>query len=191
MGALRSRWGRSPGRERTGAEIRTRTVEHADVDALMNMWGQNALEHLAILSYDRWGPGVAVPVRPEPDMPHYAHDPKLGVEVLIRAAIDDDRCVNVLAEIVEGEAIGFAMATIVAEPPNDFRSGRIDELFVRSEWRRAGVGTRLVELLEDTFAAQDLNCFRVSVNPDWEDGVAFWRSRRHWENDGLRFSRHE
>ncbi|GAA2272553.1 hypothetical protein GCM10010149_13130 [Nonomuraea roseoviolacea subsp. roseoviolacea] len=168
-----------------------RLITDQDIEEVLVLWGMNAGEHVPLLSYDRWGPGVAVPARPEvAEVEAFTRDPLDGTRDLLKAALTDELSFCLVADNGHG-LDGFLTGEIHTQSVNDFRIGSVRELYVRQEARRRGVGSALVEAAIAEFRARRARMFRAEVNPDWKDGMAFWRTRSAWLQDAVVFNHYE
>ncbi|WP_188189636.1 GNAT family N-acetyltransferase [Nonomuraea sp. SYSU D8015] len=168
-----------------------RLITERDIEEVLVLWGSNAGEHVPLLSYDRWGPGVAVPARPEvTEVEAFTRDPLDGTRDLLRAALTDELSFCLVADTGH-ELAGFLTGEIHTQSVNDFRIGSIRELYVRPEDRRRGIGSALVEGAIAEFRRRRARMFRAEVNPDWKDGMAFWRTRGAWLQDAVVFNHYE
>lgn len=78
----------------------------------------------------------------------------------------------------DGEVRGFVTAEQWAPPPVfDDRPGVfINELYVAPDYRRAGIGTRLVDAVKEWAEELGVHQVRAAVVARNEGGAAFWRS---------------
>ena len=86
--------------------------------------------------------------------------------------------VIVLVADAEGEIVGFLIG-MVRERTSVFirsRHGYITDIYVDPEFRRQGVGRKLVKAAEEWFTSQGLDHVRLQVSAANEAGLAFWRS---------------
>lgn len=173
--------------------ILVRGVQASDLVEIQLLWGTNVLDELEILSYDRWGPGIAVPVSTDvAEARVVTDDPGDGLPKLLDYLITADDAFGLVAvekaESEQPEVIGYVMCSIRDQGVNDFRYGEITELYVREDRRRRGVGRLLVETaigrLRDAGALQ----FKVEVPKTWREGIAFWATQRFWEQDCVVYS---
>jgi ribosomal protein S18 acetylase RimI-like enzyme len=161
-----------------------RPLAEGDVEAVMTLWGLNVLDELEILSYDRWGPGIAVPVRPDVDeLKVQTLDPKDGMRRLLAHLMTDDSAFCLVAGPA-GDPRGFLVAQVVDQGVNDFRYGRIDELYVAEEHRRQGVATALVSAAMRRLRDAQATIFKVEVGNTWTGGRRFWDAQP-WEQDAV------
>lgn len=168
-----------------------RPITERDVEEVLVLWGLNAGEHVPLLSYDRWGPGVAVPARPEvTEVEAFTRDPLEGTRDLLRAALTDELSFCLVAGTGH-ELEGFLSGEIHTQSVNDFRIGSVREFYVRQESRRRGIGSALVEAAIEEFRRRRARMFRAEVNPSWKDGMAFWRARSAWLQDAVVFNHYE
>ncbi|WP_283133093.1 GNAT family N-acetyltransferase [Rhizohabitans arisaemae] len=166
----------------TNTEIRP--LASGDIEQVRLLWGTNVLDDLEILSYDRWGPGVAVPARTDvAEVKVQTLDPKEGMTRLLEHLLTAEDAFCLVS--AEGDDVhGYVVAGIHDQGVNDFRSGRIDELYVREDRRRRGIATRLVRAALSELRNRDAWVFKVEVNKTWQHGRRFWDAQR-WEQDAV------
>lgn len=163
-----------------------RAFVRADLESVRLLWGHNVLDDLEVLSYDRWGPGIAVPVREGvEEVKVQTLDPKDGMTRLLEHLLvaEDSFCLVVGAV---GDVDGYICAEVRDQGVNDFRSGRVTELYVRDDRRRQGLGSALLAAATAELRARDAWVFTVEVPTQWAEGRKFWESQR-WEQDALVF----
>lgn len=84
--------------------------------------------------------------------------------------------------------IGYITGWISAHPVMAGLSGEIEELYVKSAYRRQGIGTRLIEeALNHLREMAPDSVYRVHVGSDNADVKAFWQ-QHGWEDDLTVFS---
>jgi ribosomal protein S18 acetylase RimI-like enzyme len=161
-----------------------RPLAEEDVETMMLLWGLNALDQIAILSYDRWGPGIAVPVSPAVDeLKVQTLDPKDGVRRLLAHLMTDPDAFCLVAGPV-GSPHGYLVGQVVDQGVNDYRYGRIDELYVAEAHRRQGVASALVAGAMRRMRDAQATTFKVQVAMPWKAGRRFWDAQR-WEQDAV------
>lgn len=173
--------------------VQVRGVQASDLGQIQLLWGANVLDDLEILSYDRWGPGIAVPVSTDvAEERVVTDDPGDGLPKLLDHVITAEDAFGLVAvENTRSErpaVIGYLLGGIRDQGVNDFRYGEVTELYVREDRRRQGVARMLVEAatrrLRDAGALQ----FKVEVPKTWREGNAFWAAQRWWEQDCVVYS---
>jgi ribosomal protein S18 acetylase RimI-like enzyme len=168
-----------------------RPITPEDVERVLVLWGGNAGDQLDMLSYDRWGPGVAVPARPSvAEVEALVQDPLDGVRELLHASVDGAATFCLVAEL-GGAVRGFLTGEVATQAGNDFRIGTIHELYVEPAARRHGLATGLVERAVVEFRRRGARQFRVELDPGWREGMAFWRQARPWRQDAVVFNHYE
>jgi ribosomal protein S18 acetylase RimI-like enzyme len=173
-----------PAAHTVDTELEIRPLADGDVEAVLTLWGLNVLDELEILSYDRWGPGIAVPVATDVDeLKVQTLDPKDGMRRLLAHLMTDENAFCLVAGAL-GEPCGFLVARVVDQGVNDFRYGQIDELYVGEQFRRQGIASALVAAAMRRLRAADATIFKVEVGTSWSTGRRFWDSRS-WEQDAV------
>lgn len=164
-----------------------RPLHAGDIDQVRLLWGLNVLDDLEILSYDRWGPGIAVPVDNDVDEVRVnTMDPKEGMDNLLHHLVDAPDCFCLVWDN-DGTIHGYVVASVHDQGVNDFRSSRIDELFVREESRRLGIATQLVRSVMTELVRREAWVHKVEVASNWAAGRRFWAALG-WEQDAVVFS---
>jgi GNAT superfamily N-acetyltransferase len=170
-----------------GVDTRIRPLAHQDNEQVRLLWGENVLDDLEILSYDRWGPGIAVPVDTGVEEVRAATlDPQDGMVRLLEYLVDaKDAFCFVSADGDEIE--GYIVASIHEQGVNDFKVGRIEELYVREDKRRQGIASRLVAAAQRELRSREVWQQKVEVGLKWTSGRRFWDAQR-WEQDAVVYS---
>ena len=88
---------------------------------------------------------------------------------------------------IEGEAVGYATATIDFSTLDAAHFLHMDCLYVREAWRGHGVGQQLFATLRDF--ARSCGCAAMQwQTPDWNEGAArFYRRQGAFERNKRRF----
>lgn len=107
---------------------------------------------------------------------------------LERYATHPDVCCLIAED--RSEAVGFVTANVSSHPAMDGLCGEIEELYVKPQVRRKGIGTALVEQAMSFLRAQGATVFRAHVCIESQSAIAFWR-HAGWENDLATFSCYE
>ena len=99
-------------------------------------------------------------------------------EKYVREKIDSDDA-TVLVATDEEKAIGYSIVYISNHPPvlKMERYGFIDSLTVRSEYRRKGVGTAILNKMYEWFDSRDITRIQLNVLPNNVAGNSFWRKK--------------
>lgn len=86
------------------------------------------------------------------------------------------------------ELVGFITGTVVHRPPVllPHRDGLVDNAYVRPEWRRKGIGSRLCRMLLDWFVRQEIREVRIHYQVSNRAAAAFWEKMgfRPWTIEG-------
>lgn len=115
-----------------------------------------------------------------------------------RIAFDERAAGRALADIVSDGSIG-AVYTIHAnaEPAGYFcvvfgfsleyqgRDCLLDELYVGERWRNGGIGTRVMEFIEDFAASKGLKALHLETKTHNERARSFYRKRGYRDHDGI------
>jgi ribosomal protein S18 acetylase RimI-like enzyme len=105
-----------------------------------------------------------------------------GAELYARRVIDrlgDDYTRVLVVENDDGEVIGFAIGVIVDLVPEMFAGesgGFLADIFVAEDYRRGGVGRRLVDALADWFRSRGVEYMEWYVASENQAGRDFWAS---------------
>ena len=99
-------------------------------------------------------------------------------EKYAREKIDSDDA-TVLVAADDGKVIGFSIIYISNHPPvlKTERYGHIDSLAVRSEYRRKGVGTAILDKIHEWFESKGIDRIQLEVLPQNQIGYSFWREK--------------
>ncbi len=172
---------------------RVRAFEDGDDGQVLALWSSNIAEHLEVMSYDRWGPGVPVPARPgTPEVHAVTVDPREGVKVLLRRFLSESSgAFCLVAEDGGPDLAGFIVGAVAASLFDDSSIGVIGELYVRPDRRRRGLGSELVVSAVREFDRRGATFSKVEVPADWQDSIAFWSYQTQWEQDAVVFSRYD
>ncbi len=105
-------------------------------------------------------------------------DAEQSFRQFLRRSIPASGDMLLLVADLGGEIVGFLIGVIRDSAPVFVRSrhGYITDIYVDPEFRRRGVGRKLVETTEEWFAAHGLDHVRLQVATANEAGLAFWRS---------------
>jgi len=85
---------------------------------------------------------------------------------------------RILVAEEDGEVVGYVLgmiADIMAEAFMPIRSGFLADIYVRSDYRRQGIGKELVERLILWFQSKEITYYEWHVAEKNKDAVAFWR----------------
>ena len=88
---------------------------------------------------------------------------------------DSDEAFGLLAE--DGERIiGYLLCALTTHPTMTGVVAEIDEVCVAAEFRRRGIGARLVAAARERLlaAVDNLNAIRIGIDREDEDAKAFW-----------------
>ena len=111
--------------------------------------------------------------------PDYAFEPDAWPLVqrrFVHAALDNEHLL--LGAFLGTELVGYLFAFIFANYPGYLpaKIGFVNDLFVREDQRRRGIGRSLLAHAEDWFRAQKISFFQLSVAYNNQTALAFWRS---------------
>lgn len=106
----------------------------------------------------------------------------------VKDSIEKDNCLVLVAE-TESKLIGFLRAEIVDRPPvfKVNKIGDIGDLFVKKEWRRKGIGSRLVKEAEVWFEKREINLLKVSVYVKNKSAQKFWDSKEFKDQISIKY----
>lgn len=118
---------------------------------------------------------------------HHALDARLpapalnGGHLYARRVADklDDSHTRVFVAQHDGRVIGFALGVIVDLVPEMFasdRGGFLADIYVEDDFRRQGIGRRLVDALAAWFRSRGVNHLELYVAARNHEGRSFWAS---------------
>jgi GNAT superfamily N-acetyltransferase len=136
-----------------------------DLDRVVGLWSALMGHHQAFDPHWRAAPGAEDEWR----------------RLLVRLLSDADAAVLVWDE--GGDLLGFCAAQIEAAPPIVAERARaeITDLFVCEDFRRRGIGRRLVETVTDWLRERGVPRVEVRVAVRNAEGQAFWRALGYGE----------
>jgi GNAT superfamily N-acetyltransferase len=136
-----------------------------DLDRVVGLWSALMGHHQAFDPHWRAAPGAEDEWR----------------RLLVRLLSDADAAVLVWDE--GGDLLGFCAAQIEAAPPIVAERARaeITDLFVCEDFRRRGIGRRLVETVTDWLRERGVPRVEVRVAVRNAQGQAFWRALGYGE----------
>ncbi len=96
-------------------------------------------------------------------------------EKFVRENIASDDSL-VLVATDSGKVIGFSLVFISNHPPvlKSEKYGFIDDVAVRSGYRRMGVGTAMLNKIHEWFESKDITRIELNVVPNNIEGYSFW-----------------
>ncbi len=139
-----------------GVQIRRATAR--DIKAILPVWGELASYHAAL------DPAFS----PAPNWPQ-----EYGA--YLRTLMSRDDALAVVARDAD-EVIGYAVGRISTLPPffeHRYR-GYIHDVFTKEQFRRTGVGRRLVEELFAWFRLHGVSVIELTVAANNTDALPFW-----------------
>lgn len=79
------------------------------------------------------------------------------------------------------QIVGYILCALVGHPAMRGQIGEIDEIYVTDDYRRQGIGQRLVNQARMTFqsSTDELTVIRARVNSEELDVQAFWYALRY------------
>jgi ribosomal protein S18 acetylase RimI-like enzyme len=88
-----------------------------------------------------------------------------------------DEDTQVLVAKVEGKIVAYSITKIESYPPvfKVEKFGHIYDMAVKSEFRRAGLGEKLMEKIEAWVKSKGINKIELRVVSENTIGVSFWR----------------
>ncbi len=139
-------------------EYEYRVACDKDVDDIMFLWNESRLYHAELDSRLSMVDDAHLKVR----------------EYCISQLASEDTIFYIASR--RGVPIGYICAQIQKAPPVHMiqRFGVIDGLFVTDEFRRLGIGSKLVNLAMEWFEERELSMIQLSVASMNEKGIRFW-----------------
>lgn len=189
------------------ALIRIRPFTRDDLDTVIELWSGYVTEGFAgnfagpdgepdagveyLVSLDRWGPGIAMPMLPGAARPYMPKEPSYEIRRHLTAMIGNPAFRCLVAEVQEIVA-GFVTYSIRALPSPGERAGSIDELYVDPVARRAGIGRALVAAATTDLRAESVGAFQALV----PNGKHYYAARKlftrmGWGRDMVAFGHYE
>jgi ribosomal protein S18 acetylase RimI-like enzyme len=106
-------------------------------------------------------------------------------EKFVRENIESDDSL-VLVATDSDNVIGFSLVFISNRPPvlKSEKYGFIDDMAVRSGYRRMGAGTAMLAKINEWFESKDITRIELNVIPNNREGYSFWAK------NGFRVFRH-
>jgi GNAT superfamily N-acetyltransferase len=165
-----------------GSPYSIRRFTSTDMDRVYDLrceWAQET--DPAPKQLDRWGPGVAVFVPPQPvesTPAQYEFTPTEPSQAMHQtlAALVDNRDAGCLVAYVDQEPAGFVTFAAIEHPAMPGVVGTIDMLFVRRPHRRRGIGAALVSGSLDELRRRHVHVFRVEYDRSDPRAARFWKA---------------
>lgn len=157
-----------------------RRVRHDDLDAAFELWCSFGDEKIPQppLSFDRWGPGVAVPADGAMSTSHIPLEPSMCVRQHLAGTVTHPASACFVAEH-DGALVGFVTCSWSGHPTMVGRTGHIEELYVRPAVRRRAVGSRLLQAALDYLRDHEVTVFKVEVPVGGAMAIRFFQ-RSDW-----------
>lgn len=109
-------------------------------------------------------------------MPIPAEDGAERYAARIRWSVDDNHVQTYVAE-ENNQLIGYVYGTVIDLLPEMFdaeRAGIVGDIYVKSDQRRKGVGTALMDAMKDWFRLRGVSHYEWYVAAMNEQGIRFW-----------------
>ena len=141
-------------------EIHIRPARFSDLDAIVRLW-------IAMMQDHQRADSRVQLTDDAPDAYRYYVNYYLS---------ERNSCVRVVE--VEGRVVAFGLLTIARnmqmfDPP---RLGYLSDLVVDADWRRRGIGRRLVTHLLDWLRSREIDCLQLQHYANNKAGEVFWRA---------------
>ncbi len=140
--------------------VEVRPARAGDIPGMTDLWGLMMAEHRAL----------------DPRLRFAAGAPQAAARQM-RGSLRDRDTALLVAEAA-GRVVGYVLAYRQQRPPvaplGDFAF--VAELFVHPEFRRAGVGTRLVRAAMEALRGRGARSFELLASHATAAAVGFWRS---------------
>lgn len=103
-------------------------------------------------------------------------DGHLTVGQYLRDQIDSDDSQVLVAED-EGHVVAYAISQVSSHPPEYLykKHGHIDDMFVKSNYRRKGIGEEMLARISEWFESQNVRRIELRAVPENHIGYAFWK----------------
>jgi ribosomal protein S18 acetylase RimI-like enzyme len=156
--------------------VKVRRIQRDDVDTVYLLWCQYGNEFMGpAMSFDRWGPGVAVPVEEAMSTDHIPPEPSIAVRRHLEQTVDNPQSACFVADR-DGDIMGYATASWSSHPTLVGRTGTIEELYVQPDARRQGIGSLLVLHVLDYLRSMQAASFRAEAQLGDKRALAFFRA---------------
>lgn len=105
-------------------------------------------------------------------------DAHINWETFLRKSMDSKLSL-VLVCMDNDKMVGFSLAHVKASPPifKHDRFGFISDFSVIQEYRRRGIGEKMLSEIFDWFHARDVSRIELRVEPRNDIGYSFWRKQ--------------
>lgn len=145
--------------EASRTEYRSASVK--DIDEIISLWNESRFYHEELDSRLAMVDNAHLEVR----------------EYYLKQLSSEDAVFYIASS--NGVSIGYICAQIQKAPPvhKIQRFGYIDGLFVRSDYRRMGVGAGLVDLAKEWFKEREISMIQLTVASRNQVGMLFWEQR--------------
>jgi ribosomal protein S18 acetylase RimI-like enzyme len=144
-------------------DVLIRPATAADAPAVARMWERLVAYHRQL----------------DDDLPPATRDGAQRYAKSLADRVDDSHTCTYVAEIDNGEIVGYVLGIVVDLAPEIFEqepSGFLADIYVEEGYRHFGIGRALVGALADWFAERGLPYFEWHVAARNSDALAFWRS---------------
>lgn len=103
-------------------------------------------------------------------------DAHLSFEKNLRDSISSEDC-YILVALDKGRVVGFSDSQISKYPPVFEREtyGSVDTMAVTSNYRRKGIGKRMLAKIFEWFASRNIDRIELSVLANNQIGYSFWK----------------
>ncbi|HEU0089049.1 MAG TPA: GNAT family N-acetyltransferase [Pseudonocardiaceae bacterium] len=168
-----------------------RRVRREDLDAVFELWCSLGDEEIPQppLSFDRWGPGIAVPAAGAMPTSHIPLEPSMCVRQHLAATVSHPASACFVAEH-EGALVGFVTCSWSDHPTMGGHTGQIEELYVRPAVRRRAVGTQLLRAALAYLRDYEATVFKVEVPFGDARAIRFFQ-RSDWVRESTALTLHD
>lgn len=175
----------------TPLPVVVRRVRHDDLDEVFELWCSFGDEEIPQppLSFDRWGPGIAVPNDGAMSTSHIPLEPSMCVREHLAGTVTHRASACFVAEH-DGDLLGFVTCSWSGHPTMVGRTGYVEELYVRPSVRRRAVGSRLLQAALDYLRDCEATVFKVEVPVGGAKGIRFFQ-RSGWVCESTALTLHD
>jgi len=137
--------------------LRTATID--DLDSLVELWWESSHYHQDL----------------DPRF-QYATDAENASREFITKQLESDDSCHWVAQ-VDDDIVGYVEAMVIMRPPihEERRTGFLGSIYVKSDARQKGIGTKLWYLARDWLVTKEIATISLSVAAQNPQAIKFWK----------------